>query len=44
MCLGLWLAINGVSAELLRRLLSAGLSRYEPNPLEALEAAEHAAP
>ena len=28
------------AAELLRRLLDAGLSRYEPNPIAALERAE----
>ena len=28
------------AAELLQRMLAAGLSRYEPDPLKALEAAE----
>jgi hypothetical protein len=28
------------AAELLRRMLAAGLSRYEPDPIAALEAAE----
>lgn len=32
------------AAELLRRLLGAGLSRFEPDPIGALEAAERAAP
>jgi hypothetical protein len=31
---------RAAAAELLRRLLAAGLSRYEPNPLEALERVE----
>ena len=31
------------AAELLKRLLAAGLSRYEPDPLAALDAAERKA-
>ena len=32
--------IDEQAAEMLRRLLDAGLSRYTPNPVEALNAAE----
>jgi hypothetical protein len=32
------------AAELCKRLLTAGLSRFEPNPLDALERAEKAKP
>jgi hypothetical protein len=31
---------NGLRARLLRRLLAAGLSQYEPDPIAALAAAE----
>jgi hypothetical protein len=31
---------RAAAAELLRRMLAAGLSRYEPDPIAALEAAE----
>jgi hypothetical protein len=44
-----WQCSHGVgcgtsTARLLQRLLDAGLSRYEPNPLQALERAEKRQP